>query len=54
MITATYKIRTVWNREVIESRSADFETLNDLEHFLSYNRSFITELSFTGKLKEDN
>lgn len=28
----------------------EFETLNDLEHFLAYNRAYIREIKFTGKL----
>lgn len=34
----------------------EFENLNDLEHFLAYNRAYIREITFKGTLKtgEDN
>ena len=54
MITATYRIVNQWDRTEIFNRKEDFETINDLENFLSYNRAFIIELSFTGKLKGCN
>jgi len=54
MLTATYRIVNQWNNTEIFNRKEDFETINDLEHFLSYNRAFIIELSFTGKLKGSN
>ena len=41
---------------VIDEFWVDFETLNDLEHFLAYNRAYIREITFKGTLKtgEDN
>jgi hypothetical protein len=54
MITATYRIINQWDRTEIFNRKEDFETISDLENFLSYNRAFIIELSFTGKLKGNN
>jgi hypothetical protein len=35
---------------VIEEFWVDFETLNDLEHFLAYNRAYIREITFKGTL----
>ena len=29
----------------------EFETLNELEHFIAYNRAYIREITFTGTLK---
>lgn len=38
-------------RGKVEEFEVDFETLNDLEHFLAYNRAYIREIKFTGKLE---
>jgi hypothetical protein len=54
MLTATYRIANQWDRTEIFNRKEDFETIGDLENFLAYNRAFIIELSFTGKLKGNN
>ena len=37
-------------RGVVEKFQVEFETLNDLEHYLAYNRAYIREIGFTGKL----
>ena len=34
----------------VEEFWVDFENLKDLEHFLAYNRAYIREIKFTGKL----
>jgi hypothetical protein len=34
----------------IEEFNVEFETLGELEHFLAYNRAYIREIKFTGKL----
>lgn len=34
----------------VEEFWVEFETLNDLEHFLAYNRAYIREIKFTGTL----
>jgi len=34
----------------IEEFKVEFETLGELEHFLAYNRAYIREIKFTGKL----
>jgi hypothetical protein len=34
----------------VEEFWVEFENLNDLEHFLAYNRAYIREIKFTGKL----
>jgi|APCry1669192062_1035393.scaffolds.fasta_scaffold00026_21 hypothetical protein len=31
----------------------DFDTISDLEDFISYNRNQIVEIRFTGKLKRE-
>lgn len=56
MLTATVKkeveVRTHDDerRGQVEKFQVEFETLNDLEHFLAYNRAYIREIKFTGKL----
>jgi hypothetical protein len=56
MLTATVKkeveVRTHDDerRGQVEEFQVEFETLNDLEHFLAYNRAYIREIKFTGKL----
>ena len=55
MLTATVK-KEVERRSAsdpygqIEKFDVEFETLNDLENFLAYNRAYIREIKFTGKL----
>ena len=55
MLTATVK-KEVERRSPndpygqIEKFQVDFETLGELEHFLAYNRAYIREIKFTGKL----
>ena len=55
MLTATVK-KEVERRSAsdpygqIEKFDVEFETLNDLEDFLAYNRAYIREIKFTGKL----
>jgi hypothetical protein len=34
----------------IEKFNVEFETLGELEHFIAYNRAYIREIKFTGKL----
>ena len=55
MITATVK-KEIERRSPndpygqIEEFNVEFETLGELEHFLAYNRAYIREIKFTGKL----
>jgi len=37
----------------IYSFEIDFDTISDLEDFISYNRNQIVEIRFTGKLKRE-
>jgi hypothetical protein len=55
MINAIYTIEDQWNRGVFFDHEQEFETIGELEHFLAYNRSYITKLSFEGSIiKEEN
>jgi len=55
MITAIVKIELEWSNLEVVKREYEFGTINELEDFLSYNRSYIKEISFTGKIKiEEN
>jgi hypothetical protein len=57
MLTATVKkeveVRSPDDerRGVVEKFQVEFETLNDLENFIAYNRAYIREIKFTGTLK---
>ncbi len=35
----------------IEEFKVEFETIGEIEHFLAYNRAYIREIQFTGKIK---
>jgi hypothetical protein len=35
----------------IEKFEVEFETIGEIEHFLAYNRAYIREIQFTGKIK---
>jgi hypothetical protein len=55
MINAIYTIEDQWNKGVFFDHEQEFETIGQLEHFLAYNRSYITKLSFKGSIqKEEN
>ena len=58
MITATVK-KEIERRSPndpygqIEEFNVEFETLGELEHFLAYNRAYIREIKFSGKIKKE-
>ena len=37
----------------IEKFEVEFETIGEIEHFLAYNRAYIKETEFVGKIKEE-
>jgi hypothetical protein len=37
----------------IEKFEVEFETIGEIEHFLAYNRAYIKEIEFVGKIKEE-
>jgi hypothetical protein len=53
MLIAHYRIIDQWspiNNRKITDEEREFETIGELEDFIAYNRAYIVELSFTGKL----
>lgn len=54
MLTAKYTIENQWEKGEIFSKEQDFQTIDDLENFLAYNRAYIRELSFSGKVEAKN
>lgn len=52
MVTAHYtlteKPRGAGDNSVSPKLAQDFETIDELENFLAYNRAYIVELNFTG------
>lgn len=57
MISPTLRVHAVlrgewpWQSGEYE-RELDFETVEELERFLSYNRAYFVRLSFSGTLEE--
>ena len=37
----------------IEEFNVEFETIGEIEHFLAYNRAYIKEIQFVGKIKKE-
>ncbi len=37
----------------IEEFKVEFETIGEIEHFLAYNRAYIREIQFVGKIKKE-
>jgi hypothetical protein len=51
MILATLKMRAVYGAEVtVNTLHEEFETVDELEHFLAYNRAAILEMKVRGKI----
>ena len=38
----------------IEEFKVEFETIGEIEHFLAYNRAYIKEIQFVGKIKKED
>lgn len=51
MITATIKIENQWKRGEVNNYEIDFEKIGEIEDYLAYNRAYIKEISFKGKIK---
>lgn len=53
MITATVKIENQWKQGEIESEQIEFDTISQIENYLAYNRAYIREIKFSGKIKRE-
>lgn len=51
MITAQYIKENEWNKGELLSGEIDFQNVNDLSKFLSYNGSYIRKITFIGSLE---
>ena len=51
MLKMTAKIENQWERGDIRTVELDFATIGELENFIAYNRAYIRELSFSGKMR---
>ena len=49
--TLTEKPRGAGDNQLSPPLMQDFNTVDELEKFLAYNRAYIVSLSFTGKFK---
>jgi DUF1009 family protein len=55
VITAKVKIQNQWNREKVEINKVEveFESIGEIEDYLAYNRAYIKEIQFVGKIKKE-
>lgn len=54
MLKAKFNIVDEWNRtRILKNQEMEFETIGDLESFISYNRAYILKLSFTGQFNKE-
>jgi len=53
MITAIYTRENQWNKGEFLKEEQEFENIGQLEHFLAYNRSYITNLTFEGSINTE-
>ena len=52
-IQAVVKIENQWSRGEINKVIVEFETIGEIEHYLAYNRAYIQEIKFSGKIKKE-
>lgn len=53
MINAIYTRENEWNKGEFLKEEQEFENIGQLEHFLAYNRSYITNLTFEGSINTE-
>ncbi|CAB4155866.1 hypothetical protein UFOVP655_22 [uncultured Caudovirales phage] len=54
MIKGIVKIENEWNKGEILVQEIEFESVGEIEKYLSYNRSYIRGIEFVGKIEEEN
>jgi hypothetical protein len=52
-IQAVVKIENQWSRGEINKVVVEFETVGEIENYLAYNRAYIKEIKFVGKIKKE-
>jgi hypothetical protein len=50
VIKAIVKIENQWNRGEIRVQEVEFEKVGEIEDYLAYNRAYIREIKFVGKI----
>jgi len=53
MIKAIVKIENQWSKGEINKKEVEFETIGEIESYLAYNRAYIKEIEFVGKIKKE-
>ncbi len=54
MLKAKYDIVNQWDKsEILKNQTLEFETINELEDFIAYNRAYFVNLKFSGSFKEE-
>jgi hypothetical protein len=53
MVKAVVKIENQWNRGEINKVEVEFESIGEIENYLAYNRAYIKEIQFSGKIKKE-
>lgn len=51
MLSAHVKKLSELDRNKVQEFCIDFEKLSELEDFIAYNRAYIKEITFSGKMK---
>ena len=52
-VKAVVKIENQWNRGEINKVEVEFESIGEIENYLAYNRAYIKEIQFVGKIKKE-
>ena len=53
MIKAVVKIENQWNKGEVSVQEVEFEKIGEIEDYLAYNRAYIKEIKFSGKIKKE-
>jgi hypothetical protein len=53
MIKAIVKIENQWSKGEISVQEVEFEKIGEIEDYLAYNRAYIKEIKFVGKIKKE-
>jgi hypothetical protein len=53
MIKAIVKIENQWNKGEVSVQEVEFEKIGEIEDYLAYNRAYIKEIKFVGKIVKE-
>ena len=51
MIKGVFQIESIYERGKVEVREVEFESVQELEQFLAYERAYIKGVKFEGEIK---